>query len=158
MLQSSRIEYHMNTIGIEQSLCTRYSFEHKCMNNIKNIYQHAGKCDNQKNLKDILDDATVLTPQGVTDKSPNMPMTSTQVKKKIARKSLCLFTNILDVKPKTEKRCVVAAKFKHRTMKMVTRKWTHKKTKWAFKNKWAHKRNLYAWITRHPPSCSITHL
>ena len=61
MLQPSRLEDHMKTIGIDQSLCTRSSFEHKFMNNTKNIYQHAGKCDNQKNLKDIIDDAMVST-------------------------------------------------------------------------------------------------
>ena len=55
MLQSQRLQYHMKTIGIEQSLCNRSSFEHKCKNNIKKIYQHAGKCDDQQNLKDILD-------------------------------------------------------------------------------------------------------
>ena len=49
-------------------------------------------------------DADILsTPQGVTDDSPNMPMASTTVKKPSARKSLCLFTNIFDVKPKTAK-------------------------------------------------------
>ena len=36
-------------------------FWKKCMNNIKKIYQHAGKCDDQQNL-DILDDAMVSTP------------------------------------------------------------------------------------------------
>ena len=51
MLQSSCPEDHMKTIGIDQSLCNRSSFEHKCMNKIKKIYQHAGKCDDQKNLK-----------------------------------------------------------------------------------------------------------
>ena len=45
MLQSSRLEYYMKTIGIDQSSFTKSSFEHTCMNNIKNIYQHAGKCD-----------------------------------------------------------------------------------------------------------------
>ena len=47
MLQSSRLDYHMKTISIDQSLRTRSSFEHKGMKNIKNIYQHADKCDNQ---------------------------------------------------------------------------------------------------------------
>ena len=61
MLQSSRLEDHMNTIGIEQSSFTRSSFEHKCMNNIKKIYQHAGKCDYQQNLKDILEAALLYT-------------------------------------------------------------------------------------------------
>ena len=47
----------------------------------KYIYQHAGKCDDQQNLKYILDAAMVLTPEVVTDDSPNIPMTSTSVKK-----------------------------------------------------------------------------
>ena len=71
------------------------------MNNIKNIYQYAGKCDDQQNLKDILDAAILFTPEEFTDNSPNVHMTSTLSKKPSARKSLCLFTNILDVKPKT---------------------------------------------------------
>ena len=62
MLQSSRLEDHMKTIGIEQSLCNRSFFEHKCMNNIKKIYQHAGKCDDQQNIKEIINYDMVLTP------------------------------------------------------------------------------------------------
>ena len=45
----------MKTIGIDQSLCTRSYFEHKYMNNTNFFYQHAGKCDDQQNLKDIID-------------------------------------------------------------------------------------------------------
>ena len=104
MLQSTRLEDHMKTIGIDQSLFNGSSFEHKCMNNIKKIYQHAGKCDDQQNLKDIIDALMVYTPEEVTDESTNVPMTSTPVKKPSARKSLCFFTNILDVKPKTANR------------------------------------------------------
>ena len=99
MLQSSRLEDHMKTIGIDQSSFTRSSFEHRCMNNIKNIYQHSGKCDDKKNLKDIIDADILSTPEGVTDNSPNVHMTSTPVKKPSVRKSLCLFTSILDVQP-----------------------------------------------------------
>ena len=43
MLQSSILEDHMKTIGIDQSSFARSSFEHRCMKNIKKIYQHAGK-------------------------------------------------------------------------------------------------------------------
>ena len=75
MLQSPRIEDHMKTIGIEQSFSKRSSFEHKCLNNIKEIYQHSGKCDNRKNLRDILDAAMMSNPEGVTYYSPNVPMT-----------------------------------------------------------------------------------
>ena len=76
MLQSSRLEDYMKTICIDQSSFTRSSFEHRCMNNIKKIYQHAGKCDDKQNLKDIIDSAILSTPEGVTDKSPNVHMTS----------------------------------------------------------------------------------
>ena len=86
----------------------------------KKIYQHAGKCDDQQNLKDILDSSMVYTPEGVTDNIPNVTMKSTPVNKLSYRKSLCLFTNILDVRPKTEKRCIVATKYKNRAMKVGT--------------------------------------
>ena len=92
-----------------------------------NIYQHAGKCDDQQNLKDIIDAAILSTPYGVTDNSPNVHMTSTPVKKPSARKSLCLFTKILDVKPKTAKRCFVAAKSRRKAMKVGNILWTKKK-------------------------------
>ena len=64
----------MKTIGIGQSSFARSSFEHRCMNNIKKIYQHAGNCDDQHNLKDIIDAAILSTPEGVTDNSPNVHM------------------------------------------------------------------------------------
>ena len=51
------------------------------MNNIKNIYQHAGKCDDQQHFKDIIDAAMVSTSEEFTDNSPNVPMKSTPVKK-----------------------------------------------------------------------------
>ena len=79
MLQSLRLEDHMKTIDIYQSSFVRSSFEHRCMNNIKKIYQHAGKCDDQQNLKDIIDADILSTSKGVTDNSPNFHMTSTPV-------------------------------------------------------------------------------
>ena len=111
MLQSSGLEHHMNTIIIDQSSFTRYYFEHRCMKNIKNIYQHAGNCDYQQNLKDILEDTILSTPEVFTDNIPNVHMTSSPVKKPSARKSLCLFTNILDVKPTTAKRRFLSKKY-----------------------------------------------
>ena len=61
ILQSPRLEDHMNTIDIYQSLCNRSYFEHKCLINIKKIYQLAGNFDDQQNLKDVLDSAMVST-------------------------------------------------------------------------------------------------
>ena len=116
----------MKTIGIDQSVFERSSFEHRCMNNIKKIYQHAGKCDDQQNLKDIIDAAILSTPEGVTDNSPNVHMTSNPVKKPSARKSLCLFTNILDVKHTTAKRCFVSAKSRRKSMKVCNSLWKKK--------------------------------
>ena len=52
----------------------------------------------------------VSTPEVVTYDSPNVPMTSTPVKKPSARKSLCLFTNIFDVKKRTAIRRVESEK------------------------------------------------
>ena len=123
MLQSLLLEDHMKTIGIDQSSFTRSSFEHICMNNIKNIYQHAGKCYYQQNLKYIIDAAILPTPEGVTDNSPNVHLKSSPVNKPSAGKSLCLFTSILDVKPKTAKRRFVAAKSRHKAMKVCNSLW-----------------------------------
>ena len=118
MLQSSCLEDYMKTIGIDRSSFTRSSFEHRCMNNIKNIYQHAVKCDDQQNLKDIIDAAILSTPDGFADNSHNVHITTTPVKKPSARKSLCLFTNILDVQTKTAKRPFVAAKSRRKAIKV----------------------------------------
>ena len=126
-----RLEDHMKSIGIDQSSFTRSSFEHRCMNNIKEIYQHAGKCDDKKNLKYIIDAAILSTPEGVTDNSTNVHMTSISFKKPSARKLLCLFTNILDVQPKTAKRRFVAEKYRRKSMKACNSLRT-KKTKRAF--------------------------
>ena len=140
----------METIGIDQSSFARTSFENRCMNNIKKIYQHVGKCDDQQNLKDIIDAAILSTPEGVTDTSPNVHMSSKQVKKPSARKSLRLFTNVLEVNPKTAKRRFVAAKLKRKSMKVCNSLWTKKtKRKGHSKINDQIKRNLYKWITRH---------
>ena len=92
------------------------------MNNIKEIYQHAGKCDDQQNIKGVLEAALLSTPEGFTYNSPNVHMPSTPVFLKSSRKSLCLFTNILDVQPKTAKRCFVAAKTRRKAMKVCRTK------------------------------------
>ena len=78
-------------------------------------------------------------------------MTSKPVKKPSARKSLCLFTNILDVKPATEKRRFVDAKSRRKAMKVCNSLWTKKsKRKGHSKINEQIKRNLYTCITRHP--------
>ena len=100
MLQSPRIKYHMKTIGIDQLLSHGALFEHTCLQNIKILYKCDGKCDDQQQFKYILEVAMVYTSEGFNNSSPRSPMILTPVKKPSARKSLCLFTNILDAKKK----------------------------------------------------------
>ena len=95
------------------------------MNNIKKIYQHDGKCDYQQNIKDILDASMVSTPEEITYDSPSFSMTKTTVKKPSARKSLCLFTNIFDVKQKIEKHRVGSEESKYRAMEVDNSLWTN---------------------------------
>ena len=83
MLQSPRLEDHMKTIGIDQSLCNRSSFEHKYLDHIKKIYQYVGKFDKQQNPKDILDADMVSTTEDVIYESPSLPMKSTPVKNQV---------------------------------------------------------------------------
>ena len=64
---------------------------------------------------------------------------------------MCLFTNILDVKPTTAKRRFVAAKSRRKSMKVCNSLWTKKpKRKGHSKINEQIKRNMYTWITRHP--------
>ena len=59
----------------------------------------------------------VSTPEGFTDNSPISTMTSKPVKKPSAQKSLCIFTNILEVKKRTTYRQFGAAKSKCKAIK-----------------------------------------
>ena len=101
MLQSPCLKDHVNTTYVDQSLSNNALYEQKYLKNINNLYKHAGKCDGQQQFKYILEADIVSTPEGFTNNSPISPMTSTPVKKPCAKKSLCLFTNILDVNKKT---------------------------------------------------------
>ena len=98
MLQSLRLKCHLKNIGIDQSLSNNSLYEHKFLQDINKSYKYASKCDDQKQFKDILEAAMFSTSEVSTNNSPISPMTSTPVKKPSARKSLCIFTNILDVK------------------------------------------------------------
>ena len=75
-------------------------------------------CDDQQQFKDIPEADMVSTPEGLTNNSPRSPMTPTPVKKLSTRKSLCLFTNILDVKNKAATRQFGADKSKRNINKL----------------------------------------
>ena len=75
MLQSPRLKYHVKTIGIDQSLSNSDLYEHKFLQNTNKLYKHAGKCDDQQQLKYILEADMVYTPEVLTNNSPIYPMT-----------------------------------------------------------------------------------
>ena len=62
MFQSLWLKDHVHTISIDPSLSNNAIYEHKCIENIKKLYKQAGKCDGQKQLRDILEAAMVYTP------------------------------------------------------------------------------------------------
>ena len=83
MLQPSRLVYHMENIATDYSLSNRSSFDQKYLSNIKNLYQHAGKCDDQYHLKNIFDASIVSTTGENAFVSPSVPETPTSVKNRV---------------------------------------------------------------------------
>ena len=127
MLQSPLLKYHVHTIGIDPSLINNTIYEKKCLENIKKLYKQAGKCDNQQQLRYILEADMVSTTKGLTDNITISPRTSTPAKKPSAKKPLCVFTNVLDMK-KTAYRRVGYAKSKCKAIKFVNTPWSLKKS------------------------------
>ena len=60
MSPSPRLKYTMNNIGIDQSLRNSALFNRRCLQNIKKLCKHAGKCDTQQQFKDIIE-ATMVS-------------------------------------------------------------------------------------------------
>ena len=129
MLLSSRLKDHVQTIGINSSLSNNAIYEHKCLENIKKVYKQAGKCDDQKKVKNIIEVDLVSTPEGLTDNSPISPRTTSPVKKPSAWKSLCMFPNNLDMKTKKAYHRVGDAKSKRNEIKYENTPWVLKQLK-----------------------------
>ena len=93
----------------------------------------------------------VSTPEGFTNYSPIYPMTSSVLKKPSARKSLCLFTNIIYVKNKTDTRQVGASKSKREAIKYGNTPWVLKQNiKDNSRINDQINKSLYNWIIHHP--------
>ena len=60
----------MVKIGVYQSLSNSYFYEHRCLENIKKLYQSAGKCDDQQQYKSILESCMVSTPEFFSENRP----------------------------------------------------------------------------------------
>ena len=73
-------------------------YEHRCLGKTKKLYTYSGKYDDKLQLKAIIEASMVSTPEIFTDNSPMSPGPPMIVKIFSARKSLCLFTEVLDVK------------------------------------------------------------
>ena len=64
MLQSPRLKYHVQTIGIELYLSNNTIYENKFLENIKQLYNQSVKCDNRQQFKAILEADMVSTTEG----------------------------------------------------------------------------------------------
>ena len=69
----------------------------------------------------------VSTSEVLIDDIPISPMTSTPAKKPRARKSLCLFTKVFEMKNETANCRVGAAKYKRKAIKYGNTPWPLKK-------------------------------
>ena len=95
LFHSNRLKQHMVTIGINQYLRNCEMYKHRCK-----LYTYAGKCDDQIHFKAFIEESMVSTSDIFTNSSPMLHGPSTIVRNPIARKPLCLFTEVLDVKNK----------------------------------------------------------
>ena len=93
----------------------------------------------------------VSTSKVFTNDSTTTTMTSTPVKKTSARKSLCLFPNILDVKNKTSACRFVSSKSDFKAIKYGSTPWELKqKLKVNSKINEQINKSLYNWIIHDP--------
>ena len=98
-------------------------YEHRCLENIKRLYKTAGKCDDQQQYKDILEETMVSTTEVCTDNSHISPNQYEPTKNPSARKSLRPFLGSLDVKYNTAARGLGAAKSKCKAFRAGNASW-----------------------------------
>ena len=70
-------QHRVQLIGTDQSLRNRYSFEHRCLNNIKRYINMQVSVMTKKKLKYILDADMVSTKEEIKYDSPSLSMTQT---------------------------------------------------------------------------------
>ena len=113
----------MVKICVDNSLSNSSLYEHRCLENIKYIYQSYGKCGDQQHYKSILEYDMVST----SDFFLKIPMSSgpyMSIKQPKARKSLHRFATTLDVKPNTDVRSLCAGKSKHKAILSGSQLWS----------------------------------
>ena len=87
------MKQHIVTIGVYLSLSNSVFYEHRCLENIKKLYEYDGKCEDQQQYRDIIEAAMVSTPEGFTDYSPISPSQYMTVKKSSAKNHSVNFLN-----------------------------------------------------------------
>ena len=88
----------MFTIVIDQLLSNCAMYKHRCLENTNKLYTSAGKCYDKLQFRLIIEESMVSNTKILKDNSPMSPGPPMIVKNFSARKSLRLFTEVLDVK------------------------------------------------------------
>ena len=88
----------MVTIVLYPLLSNSALYEHRCMVNINKSYKSSGTCDDKQQYKSILEAFMVSIPEEITNNSPLSPGPYLTVKNTSVSKSLCRFSENLDVK------------------------------------------------------------
>ena len=73
MVQSPRLKYHVQTIGIDQSLSNDALYEHKCLENIKNYPNKLVSVTTSRNSKIFLRILCFLLPEDSLITVPYLP-------------------------------------------------------------------------------------
>ena len=126
-------------------------YEHICLKNIKKLYTSAGKCNFQLKFKENFEASMVSTPERFTDNSRMSPGITIIFKNCSARKAFHLFTEVLDVKKKTDGLRVGAAKSKRKAIIAGSMLWSSiPKRKVHTKINEQVNKYIYNWILQHP--------
>ena len=100
----------MYTVGFNQSLIKSAMYEHRCLENIKNLLKNSGKCEDQQHYKAIIQAWMVSTTEGGSSNSPMSPSQYVTVIYPSAIKPPHQLLEKLDVKHKTAVRIFGASK------------------------------------------------
>ena len=147
LFQSDQLKQHMVIIGIYQLLSNSAIYEYRCLENIKKLYTSAGKFDDQHQYKSIIEAEMVSNPDRFTDNGTLSPGPSVTVINPSARKSLRIFTEVLDFKKNTYVFRVGAAKSKSKATRAGSVLWSSiPKRKVHTKINERVKKSLYNWI------------
>ena len=126
-------------------------YEHRCLENIKKLYNYFGKFDDKQCYKSIIESYMVYTPEGFTDNITISLGTYVPTKKPSARKSLRKILEALDLKQNTSVRRLGAEKSNQNATKSISMLWSSRPKRCGnTKINEQVKTYLYNWILKHP--------